>query len=124
MLERIQLCVAVVVVVDQNRVHRDHMWVTTTTIKDSRQLLVSKSRLKFIVKTHSFKGGKLKLRCLANIHNVYSQAIELDIEEEKPRLNSDATQVVILPSNFLEKKSEAETQNRNHNGKEKRLNKK
>ncbi|KAK6636108.1 hypothetical protein RUM43_009760 [Polyplax serrata] len=91
------------------------MWVTTTTIKDSRQLLVSKSRLKFIVKTHSFKGGKLKLRCLANIHNVYSQAIELDIEEEKPRLNSDATQVVILPSNFLEKKSEAETQNRNHN---------
>lgn len=44
------------------QVHRDHMWVTTTTIKDSRQLLVSKSRLKFIVKTHSFKGGKLKLR--------------------------------------------------------------
>ena len=47
-------------------------------------------------------------RCSANIHNVYNQAIELTIEEEKPRIGSDATQVVILPSNFLEKKTDTE----------------
>lgn len=51
---------------------------------------------------------------------MYNQAIELDIEEEKPRISSDATQVVILPSNFLEKKGETETRNRNNNGKTKR----
>ncbi|XP_064553955.1 uncharacterized protein beat-Ib [Drosophila montana] len=42
--------------------------------------------LNFVVTTHHFIKGRLKLKCSARIHNIYAQESEKLIEEDRPRI--------------------------------------
>ncbi|ALC39900.1 beat-Ib, partial [Drosophila busckii] len=42
--------------------------------------------LNFVVTTHHFFKGRLKLKCSARIHNIYAQESEKLIEEDRPRI--------------------------------------
>ncbi|XP_055680488.1 uncharacterized protein LOC129788434 [Lutzomyia longipalpis] len=47
--------------------------------------------IQFVINRHHFIDGKLKLKCLATIHDIYIQSTEKSLEEEKPRIHSTRT---------------------------------
>ncbi|CAD7085779.1 unnamed protein product [Hermetia illucens] len=48
------------------------------------------SGIQFVVLPQHFSRGKLKLRCIAHIHDIFWQSTERSIEEERPRVHSVA----------------------------------
>lgn len=44
-----------------------------------------KSSLEMDTDANSFRGGRLKLKCIASVYSIYKRASEMQIEEEKPR---------------------------------------
>ncbi|XP_038108600.1 uncharacterized protein LOC6037528 isoform X3 [Culex quinquefasciatus] len=57
--------------------------------------------LHFVVTAHHFLGGKLKIRCTARIHEIYLQSSEKSIEEERPRVISQASSSSSSSSNSI-----------------------
>ncbi|XP_059617395.1 uncharacterized protein LOC132262224 isoform X2 [Phlebotomus argentipes] len=47
--------------------------------------------IQFVTNRHHFVDGKLKLKCLATIHNIYTQSTEKSLEEERPRTHTTRT---------------------------------
>ncbi|KAG5674468.1 hypothetical protein PVAND_004437 [Polypedilum vanderplanki] len=47
--------------------------------------------LHFVVNSQHFINGRLKVKCIARIHDVYQQSNERFIEEERPRVTSLAS---------------------------------
>ncbi|XP_055594304.1 uncharacterized protein LOC129745328 [Uranotaenia lowii] len=47
--------------------------------------------LHFVASSHHFLNGKLKIRCSAQIHDIYLQSTEKSIDEERPRVISAAS---------------------------------
>ncbi|XP_050077979.1 uncharacterized protein LOC126564898 [Anopheles maculipalpis] len=45
----------------------------------------------FVVGSHHFVNGKLKIRCTARIHDIYIQSTERSIDEDRPRVISAAS---------------------------------
>ncbi|XP_035917520.1 uncharacterized protein LOC118514629 [Anopheles stephensi] len=45
----------------------------------------------FVVGSHHFVNGKLKIRCSARIHDIYIQSTERSIDEDRPRVISAAS---------------------------------
>ncbi|XP_049284170.1 uncharacterized protein LOC125764226 [Anopheles funestus] len=45
----------------------------------------------FVVGSHHFVNGKLKIRCTARIHDIYLQSTERSIDEDRPRVISAAS---------------------------------
>uniref|UniRef100_A0A182VUG8 Uncharacterized protein n=1 Tax=Anopheles minimus TaxID=112268 RepID=A0A182VUG8_9DIPT len=45
----------------------------------------------FVVGSHHFVNGKLKIRCTAKVHDIYSQSTERSIDEDRPRVISAAS---------------------------------
>ncbi|XP_053673829.1 uncharacterized protein LOC128724091 [Anopheles nili] len=45
----------------------------------------------FVVGSHHFVNGKLKIRCAARIHDIYLQSTERSIDEDRPRVISAAS---------------------------------
>ncbi|XP_067009687.2 cell adhesion molecule 1 isoform X2 [Anabrus simplex] len=41
--------------------------------------------LQLVVKPHHFQTGRLKIRCIASIHDVYWQSTEKSVEEDRPK---------------------------------------
>ena len=53
--------------------------------EDGNRGLWVKSSVGMDTDVTSFRGGRLKLKCVADIFSVYSKAAEVQLEEEKPR---------------------------------------
>ncbi|KFB49151.1 AGAP009267-PA-like protein [Anopheles sinensis] len=45
----------------------------------------------FVAGSHHFLNGKLKIRCMAKIHDIYLQSTERSIDEDRPRVISAAS---------------------------------
>ncbi|XP_055384965.1 uncharacterized protein LOC129614403 [Condylostylus longicornis] len=57
-------------------------------IKDKNDLETSYAYIQFVVTEDHFQRGKLKIRCRAHIHDIYSQSTEKSIEIERHKHNS------------------------------------
>lgn len=53
--------------------------------EDGTRGLWVKSSLEMDTDANSFRGGRLKLKCIASVYSRYKQVYEKQIEEEKPR---------------------------------------
>lgn len=60
--------------------------ITYTIFKEADGLETIKSKLEVYAKTKLFKEGKMRLKCLANQYDLYSESVELEVEDDTPQL--------------------------------------
>ena len=56
------------------------------SFEDGGHRVWAKSALEMDTDTNSFRGGRLKLKCIASVYSRYNRNSEVQIEEEKPRV--------------------------------------
>ena len=80
----------------------DHFVTELPVFEDGSRRQWVKSHLEMDTDATSFRGGRLKLKCVANVFSSYVTTSEIQIEEEKPRSASvlgskDSTDEIPLP---------------------------